>query len=187
MPSEKILAQKQEVVSDLVVRLQNLSPVFLLQLQGITVADDTKLRRELREAGVDYFVVKNTLLETRWCQKVTLHSLERIICRASAYFAVSKDAVVAAKDPDQVCRCIRRLRSRLALSMAVLLTLLSVRAWRPALTEKVYFLCCFRSYRRNLSGLACALNSIAEKNAEGTPAEPCCRIVWQQLFLRICN
>ena len=62
MPSEKVLASKKQVVADLVAKLNNSAAGVLVDDKGINVADDTKLRKELREAGVEYSVVKNTLL-----------------------------------------------------------------------------------------------------------------------------
>lgn len=62
MPSEKALQAKQEVVAQLKSKLDGAVAGVLVDYRGITVADDTKLRRELREAGIDYAVVKNTLL-----------------------------------------------------------------------------------------------------------------------------
>ena len=72
MASEKVLAQKKEVVANLAEKLQNSAAGVLVNYEGINVADDTKLRRELREAGVEYFVVKNTLLE-RAAEQVGFH------------------------------------------------------------------------------------------------------------------
>ncbi len=62
MPSEKILQQKQAKVEALTEQLKNAVSCVLVDYKGISVADDTKLRRELREAGVSYSVQKNTLL-----------------------------------------------------------------------------------------------------------------------------
>ena len=62
MPSEKILQAKQEKVAALTEQLKNATACVLVDYKGITVADDTKLRRELREAGVTYSVQKNTLI-----------------------------------------------------------------------------------------------------------------------------
>ena len=62
MPSEKALQAKQEAVAQLKSKLDGAVAGVLVDYRGITVADDTKLRRELREAGIDYSVVKNTLL-----------------------------------------------------------------------------------------------------------------------------
>lgn len=62
MPSEKVLQEKQSIVAELKEKLANSVAGVLVDYKGITVADDTKLRKELREAGVEYSVVKNTLL-----------------------------------------------------------------------------------------------------------------------------
>lgn len=62
MPSAKVLEQKKQMVADLVDCLNNSVAGVVVDYKGITVADDTKLRKELREAGVKYTVVKNTLL-----------------------------------------------------------------------------------------------------------------------------
>ena len=63
MPSEKVLQVKQNYVAELAEKLKKAACGVLVDYSGITVADDTVLRKELREAGIDYFVVKNTLLK----------------------------------------------------------------------------------------------------------------------------
>ena len=62
MPSEKILTAKQAYVAELKEKIANSVAGVVVDYKGINVADDTKLRKELREAGVEYFVVKNTML-----------------------------------------------------------------------------------------------------------------------------
>ncbi len=62
MPSEKILEQKKQQVAELVEAFQAANVGVLVNYSGITVEDDTKLRKQLREAGCQYKVVKNTLL-----------------------------------------------------------------------------------------------------------------------------
>ena len=61
MASEKILQQKQAYVEELAEKLKNSVAGVVVSYMGITVADDTALRRKLREAGVDYAVVKNSI------------------------------------------------------------------------------------------------------------------------------
>ncbi|MGI6561821.1 MAG: 50S ribosomal protein L10 [Clostridia bacterium] len=62
LASEKILEQKKQEVSELVELLKNSKSVVISEYQGITVDKDTKMRKELREAGVHYKVVKNAIL-----------------------------------------------------------------------------------------------------------------------------
>ncbi len=62
MPSEKILEQKQQQVAALKEAFEKANVGVLVNYSGITVEKDTKLRKQLREAGCVYKVVKNTLL-----------------------------------------------------------------------------------------------------------------------------
>ena len=52
MPSEKVLLEKQQAVADLKAKFEGAVAGVLVDYKGINVADDTKLRKELREAGV---------------------------------------------------------------------------------------------------------------------------------------
>ena len=62
MPSEKILLQKQERVNELTEMLKGAVSGVLVDYKGITVEQDTKLRKELRDASITYFVEKNSML-----------------------------------------------------------------------------------------------------------------------------
>ena len=62
MPSAKILSEKQAYVADLKAKFDNAVSGCVVAYGGINVENDTKLRKELREAGVEYMVVKNTML-----------------------------------------------------------------------------------------------------------------------------
>lgn len=62
MASEKILAGKKAKVEKVTELLKNSCAGVIVDYKGITVEDDTKLRKELREAGVTYFVEKNSIL-----------------------------------------------------------------------------------------------------------------------------
>ncbi len=62
MPSEKILEEKKQAVTKLSESLKTAHTGVIVDYKGITVEADTKLRREMRESGSQYKVVKNTLL-----------------------------------------------------------------------------------------------------------------------------
>ena len=62
MPNAKVLSEKQAIVEELTKRIGNATAGVLVDYKGITVLEDTALRRELRAAGIEYTVVKNTLL-----------------------------------------------------------------------------------------------------------------------------
>ena len=61
MPNAKVLSEKQAVVAALTEQLKGAASGVLVDYKGITVAEDTALRVELRLNDVQYGVVKNTL------------------------------------------------------------------------------------------------------------------------------
>ena len=61
MPNAKVLSEKQAVVAALTEQLKGAASGVLVDYKGITVAEDTALRVELRQNNVQYGVVKNTL------------------------------------------------------------------------------------------------------------------------------
>lgn len=96
MPSAKVLEQKQQIVSDLTEKLQTAVAGVLVDHRGLTVEEDTVLRRELREAGVEYSVVKNTL--TRFAaNNVGLSELDPILNGPTALALSFSDVIAPAK------------------------------------------------------------------------------------------
>ncbi len=62
MASEKILAQKQEVIDEIKNRVQEANTIVLFDYRGITDSESKELRVKLRETNSDYKVYKNTLM-----------------------------------------------------------------------------------------------------------------------------
>ncbi len=93
MPSEKVLTQKKEAVAALVERLQSAQAGVVADYRGLTVEQDTQLRNKLREAGVDYTVIKNSIIRFA-ANETGLEDLDSILHGPSA-LATSNDDVVA--------------------------------------------------------------------------------------------
>lgn len=96
MPSEKILQGKQAKVEALTEQLKNAVACVLVDYKGITVADDTKLRRELREAGVTYMVQKNTLIRLAM-HNVGYDQFDSVLEGTTAVAISSEDQTAAAR------------------------------------------------------------------------------------------
>lgn len=62
MPSAQILESKKAKVEALSEQLKSAVAGVIVDYKGITVEQDTKLRKAMREAGVKYFVEKNSML-----------------------------------------------------------------------------------------------------------------------------
>ncbi len=96
MPNAKVLAQKQAIVSEMAEKMRNASAGVFVDYKGITVEADTKLRAELRKAGVEYSVVKNTL--TRFAvNEIGFGELEPILNGTTALALGMEDPIAPAK------------------------------------------------------------------------------------------
>lgn len=95
MPNEKVLETKKAQVAQIVEALNGATTGVLMDYRGLTVEEDTKLRNDLRAAGVKYFVVKNTLLRLA-ANQVGLEELDSILHGPTA-LAISEDPVAPAK------------------------------------------------------------------------------------------
>ena len=95
MPNEKVLEAKKQQVADLVEALNGATTGVLIDYRGLNVEEDTKLRNDLRAAGVKYFVVKNTLLRLA-ANQVGLEELDSILHGPTA-LAISEDPIAPAK------------------------------------------------------------------------------------------
>lgn len=96
MPNAKILEQKKQIVEDLANKMKNASSGVLVDYKGITVDADTKLRRELRQAGVEYAVVKNTLLRFA-AEKIGFDGINEHLNGTTALAVSMTDPVIPAK------------------------------------------------------------------------------------------
>lgn len=93
MPNAKVLSEKQAIVAELEKKLKDAASGVLVDYKGITVAEDTALRAELRKNDVDYAVVKNTLVRFA-LDDTGLGELDSVLSGTTA-LAVSNDDPIA--------------------------------------------------------------------------------------------
>jgi large subunit ribosomal protein L10 len=93
MPNAKVLEEKQAIVSEVKERLQNYVCSIVADYRGLNVAEVTRLRRQLSEAGVEFKVLKNRLVK-RATAEIDMTGLDEYLVGPTA-FAFSKDDPVA--------------------------------------------------------------------------------------------
>lgn len=96
MPSEKVLLAKQKRVEELTELLKNSAAGVLVDYRGVTVEEDTKLRKDLREAGVNYFVEKNTMLRFA-LKNAGLNDLTNVLEGTTAIAVTTDDETAPAR------------------------------------------------------------------------------------------
>ena len=92
MPNAKVLSEKKRIVEELTEKLKCQAGVFV-DYSGITVNEDTEMRVKLREANIDYKVIKNRLMRFA-IKNVGFDELDPILNGATS-LAVSKDDPIA--------------------------------------------------------------------------------------------
>jgi large subunit ribosomal protein L10 len=87
--------EKQKVVEEIKRKFQSANGVILADYRGLSVSQDTKLRVEMRQAGVEYRVLKNTMIR-RAADEIGIEGLTPYLEGPTAV-AFSADPVAPAK------------------------------------------------------------------------------------------
>ena len=169
MPNAKVLSEKQAIVASLTEKLQGAAAGVLVDYKGITVAEDTALRVELRKNNVEYAVVKNTLLRFA-VDNVGMNELDGLLNGTTALAICKDDPVAPARI---VADFAKKLQDKFEIKggfmdgkvipMETINALAAIPAL-PVLQAQV-----LGTMLAPISGLACVLKQIAEK--QGAPAE----------------
>ena len=95
MPNAKVLENKKAVVESLSGKIQGATSVVFVDYKGITVAQDNELRKQFREAGVEYSVVKNTL--TKFATKNVGYNFDEVLNGTTAMAITTGDPIAPAR------------------------------------------------------------------------------------------
>ena len=161
---------KAPVVQEIAAKIDGAQSAVLVDHRGMTVAQDTELRKRLREAGVEYKVYKNTMM-TRAFEGTDFAALDEYLEGPSA-LAVSKDDATAparilyefAKEAKQL-----EIKAGVVEGKAYNYDELSEIAKIPS--REILLGRLFGSWQSPVSSFARILKQIAEKDGEAAPAE----------------
>lgn len=164
MPSEKILEAKKAQVADIIEALKGATTGVLVDYRGLTVEEDTKLRNDLRAAGVKYFVVKNTLLRLA-AKETGLDELDSILHGPTA-LAISEDAVAPAKVISDFAKDNEKFEIKSGFMDGKVLSLDEITKLAKTPNKETLIAKMMGSLNSPISGLARLLSTIAEGGVE---------------------
>ena len=95
MPNAKVLETKKAMVEALSGKIKEATSVVFVDYKGINVAQDTNLRKQFRDAGVEYTVVKNTL--TRFAAKENGYDFDEVLNGTTAMASTTGDPIAPAR------------------------------------------------------------------------------------------
>ena len=93
--NQAVLSSKQALVSEITDKIKNSQSTVVCEYRGLSVAEVTELRRNLRAEDVEFKVYKNTMVE-RACDESGFEDLKTVLNGPNA-FAFSKDATAPAR------------------------------------------------------------------------------------------
>lgn len=94
--SEQAIAKKQQEVNEVVEKMNAANSLVVVDYLGLSVAEVTELRKQLREAGVEFKVIKNTIMR-RALDSQELDYHEEVFQGPTAVAFGMEDAVAPAK------------------------------------------------------------------------------------------
>lgn len=164
MPSEKVLEAKKAQVAEIVEALNGATTGVLVDYRGLTVEEDTKLRNDLRAAGVKYFVVKNTLLRLA-AKETGLDELDSILHGPTA-LAISEDAVAPAKVIADFAKNNEKLEIKSGFMDGKVMSLEEVKTLANTPNKETLIAKIMGSLNSPISGLARLLSTIVDGGVE---------------------
>ena len=171
MPSKKILEQKQQAVAELTDLIKASVAGVLVNYQGIKVEDDTKMRKALREAGVKYMVVKNSLTG-RACENAGFGALKEHLNGMTAIAISENDPIVAAKVLKEYADKVESFQILSGYVDGELFDAAGVNALAEGPSKEILIAKFLGSIRSPLYGFAYAIQAVIDKNNEGGEAAP---------------
>ena len=171
MPSNSILEQKKAIVADLAEQLKNSPAGVVVNYQGITVDDDTKMRKALREAGVKYMVMKNSLTG-RACDEVGLSDMKQHLVGMTAIAISESDPVAPAKVLKEYAEKIESFEILAGYLDGAVVDKATVIALADIPSKEVLLAKFLGSIRSPLYGLAYALQAVVDKDGEESAEAP---------------
>ncbi len=171
MPSEKILEQKKALVESLAEKLGRATSGVLVKYEGIKVDDDTKLRAALREAGVEYSVIKNTLIG-KACDIAGFEGLKSELDGMNALAISYNDPIAPAKILKQYADKIETFEIRGGLLEGKVVDAAIVNELAGIPPKEILISKLLGSVQSPLYKLAYVLQAIADKGENATEEKP---------------
>lgn len=169
MPNAKVLESKKAVVESMTGKIQEATSVVFVDYKGITVAQDTELRKQFREAGVEYSVVKNTL--TNFAAKNAGYDFSKVLNGTTAMASTTGDPIAPARI---VCEFAKKNKNTLSIKGGLVegsvLSADQLNGFGELPSKNALVASVLGTFLAPISSLAFVLDQIREQKEGGAPA-----------------
>ncbi len=169
MPNAKVLESKKAVVANLSNKIKEATSVVFVDYKGINVAQDTELRKQFREAGVEYTIVKNTL--TRFAAKENGYDFDEVLNGTTAMASTTGDPIAPARI---VCEFAKKNKNILSIKGGIVegsvLAAEQLNGFGELPSKNALVAQVLGTFLAPISSLAFVLDQIREQKDGGAPA-----------------
>ena len=156
--------QKQVVVNEIKEKLAKAASVVVVDARGLTVEEDTQLRKTLREAGVDYKVYKNTMV-TLAVKDTEFEGLAQYLEGPSAFAFIYGEATTAAGILDKAAKTLPNLEFKAGVIEGTVYDAAGMKAVAGIPSREVLLSKLLGSFKSPIASFARVIKQIAEKDA----------------------
>ena len=168
MANASILAQKEQLVAELSEKLKKAQSVVMFDYRGLTVSEVTELRAQMRKAGNEYVIVKNSMVE-RACDKIGIDASVKEMLKGPSAFAIGyEDAVSPAKILKDTVKKLKKCEIKGGIVNGKVSDAAAIDALAELPPKEVLIARMLGSMMSPISGLAIVLDQIAKKNGGET-------------------
>ncbi len=158
------IEQKQVVVNEIKEKLEKAASVVMVDARGLTVDQDTVLRKQLREAGVDYKVYKNTMVHFA-IQGTQFEGLDQYLSGPSAFAFSYGEATAAAAILNKVAKDAKALEFKAGVIEGVVYDAEGMKLVADIPSREVLLSKLLGSFKSPMSSFARVIDQIAKKDA----------------------
>ncbi len=165
MANVQNIAAKAEQVKAVAEKIRKASSVVLIDYRGLTVAEVTEMRAQMRAAGVEYVVLKNHIVG-RACEACGIEGMEDMLKGPSAFAFSYDDAVTPARIMKTFMKKVKKCEFKGGIIEGEVTGAKDIDAIADLPSREVLLARLLGSMMSPISGLAIVLDQIAKKQAE---------------------
>ena len=169
MPNAAVLEQKQKIVTELTEKLNGSVAGVLVDYKGTSVSDDTALRKELRENGIEYFVIKNTLL-SRALEGTGLEDMRSVLEGTTAIALSKEDHTAAARILSKFAENHESFAIKAGFLEGKVIDLATIDSLAKLPSKEVLLATVLNAFQAPIASFARAVQAIVDKNGESQEA-----------------
>ena len=167
--SKAIWQEKQVIIDEIKEKLENAEAAVVIDYMGITVAEADAMRKQLREADVDYTVYKNTLVK-RAIEGTKYEGLADALAGPSALAISQTDATAPARVLNKVMKEFKKMEFKAGVIEGELFDAAGVQAIADIPSRDELIAKFMGSIQSPIANFARVINQIAEKNGGAAEA-----------------